>query len=284
MRGLLIDSTETAREAQRLQGSSAVAAGALGRGLTAAAMLASTLKEADSSVTLTVDGDGPLKKIVCVAGPDAGADTPALAVRGYVQNHTVQFPLKDGKLDIGGAVGSQGRLSVVKDLRLKRPYIGQVNLISGEIAADLAYYYVQSEQTPSLVSLGVIASDVDVASAGGVLLQAMPGCSDSVIDQLELRSPIFGEIASELQHEPPDALLDAWFRGLEPQRLEARGLRYACNCSKTRMERALIALGPEELKRMIADDVEGAELVCHFCSRKYQFTTHDLLRLLNRRR
>jgi molecular chaperone Hsp33 len=283
VRGLLIDSTLSARRAQRLQGSSAVAAAALGRGLTAAAMLSSTLKERDSSVTLTIDGDGPLKKIVCIGGiAEPGPRGSGIAVRGYVQNHTVQLPLKDGKLDIGGGVGRHGRMSVVKDLRLKNPYIGQVNLISGEIAADLAHYYVQSEQTPSLVSLGVIASDADVSSAGGVLLQALPGCDDALIDELELRSPVFGEIANELKHESPENLLQSWFRDLGPERLETRELRYACSCSKTRMERALIALGPEELGRMITDDVDGAELVCHFCNKKYRFTTHDLLRLLNR--
>jgi molecular chaperone Hsp33 len=281
VRGLLIDATETARKAQELQGSSAVAAGALGRGLTAAAMLSSTLKEQKASVTLTIDGDGPLKKIVCIGG--IAADT-GIAVRGYVQNHAVQLPLKDGKLDIGGGVGKHGRLSVVKDLRLKSPYIGQVNLVSGEIAADLAYYYVQSEQTPALVSLGVIASDLKVSSAGGVLLQAMPGCDEALIDQLELRSPIFGEIANELQHDSPETLLNSWFAGLEPELLETRTLRYECGCSRARMERALITLGTEELKRIIIDDVDGAELVCHFCLKKYQFTTPDLLQLLNRRR
>ncbi len=279
VRGLMLNATETVRRAQELQGSSAVAAAALGRGLMAAAMLTSTLKEPKSTVTLTIDGDGPLKKIVCVGGH---ADA-AVTVRGYVQNHTVQLPLKDGKLDIGGGVGRHGRLSVVKDLRMKSPYIGQVSLTSGEIAADLAYYYVQSEQSPSLVSLGVIASDVTVDAAGGVLLQAMPGCGDELIDQLELRSPIFGEIAGELLHETPEALLQTWFARLEPELLETGELRYECNCSRERMERALIALGPEELKRMITDDVDGAELVCHFCAKKYNFSTPDLLRLLNRR-
>ncbi|MBE0601579.1 MAG: Hsp33 family molecular chaperone HslO [Firmicutes bacterium] len=280
VRGLLISATQTVQEAQALQGSSAVAAAALGRALMGAAMLSSTLKEPNSTVTLTIDGDGPLKKIVCVGGHTADA---AVAVRGYVQNHTVQLPLKDGKLDIGSGVGRHGRISVVKDLRMKSPYIGQVNLISGEIAADLAYYYVQSEQTPSLVSLGVIASDVTVDAAGGVLLQAMPGCDDKLIDQLELRSPIFGDIANELVHETPEALLQSWFSGLAPQLLQTNELRYECHCSRQRMERALIALGPEELKRMITDDVDGAELVCHFCSRTYHFSTPDLLRLLNRR-
>ena len=286
VRGLLIDSTQTVRKAQELQGSSAVAAGALGRGLTATAMLCSTLKEENSTVTLTVDGDGPLQKLVCVGGgiTDPGTAPSGIAVRGYVQNHTVQLPLKNGMLDIGGGVGRHGRLSVVKDLRLKSPYIGQVDLVSGEIAADLAYYYVQSEQVPSLVSLGVIASDVTVSSAGGVLLQALPGCDDATIDQLEMRSPIFGDIANELLHETPDNLLTLWLGDLGLTRLETRELRYECTCSKPRMERALISLGPEELKRMIADDMNGAELVCHFCNQRYHFTTQDLLRLLNRRR
>jgi len=274
VRGLLIRSTQTAREAQRLHQASAVAAAALGRALTATAMLAAVLKEPDASVTLTVDGDGPLGKILCVGDGET--------VRGLVDRPAVRLPLRDGRLDVGRAVGRHGRLSVVKDLRLKTPYVGQVELRSGEIAADLAYYYVQSEQSPSLVSLGVTASDTEVSTAGGVLLQPLPDCPDPVIDELELRSPIFGDIASELVHETPDTLLRTWFHGLEPVKLSETPLAYRCPCSRTRMERALISLGEEELKRMIADEVDGAELVCHFCNQKYAFTTHDLLRILNR--
>ncbi len=273
-RGLLIRSTDTAAQAQRIHGASAVAAAALGRALTGTAMLAATLKEPDASVTLTIDGDGPLGKIVCVGDGET--------VRGLVGEPTATLPLADGKLDVGRAVGRHGRLSVVKDLRLKSPYIGQIELQNGEIAADLAWYYVKSEQSPSLVSLGVIASDIAVGSAGGVLLQPMPGCPDGVIDQLEMRSPIFGDIASELMHEPPEALLQSWFNGLSPVLLSVSPLAYRCHCSRRRMERALISLGAEELKRMIADEVDGAELACHFCNEKYRFTTHDLIRLLNR--
>ena len=187
VRGLLIRSTDTVREAQRVHGASAVATAALGRALTGTAMLAGTLKEPGASVTLTIDGGGPLGKLVCVGDGET--------VRGLVDNPLVSLPLAGGKLDVGRAVGRRGRLSVVKDLRLKSPYIGQIELQSGEIAADLAWYYVKSEQSPSLVSLGVIASDITVGSAGGVLLQPMPGCADGVIDQLELRSPIFGDVA-----------------------------------------------------------------------------------------
>ena len=274
VRGLILQTTETAREAQRLHGASAVAAAAMGRALTAAAMLASTLKEPNASVTLTLDGGGPLGKLLCVADGQT--------VRAAVDHPQATLPLKNGKLDVGGAVGSNGRLSVVKDLRLKSPYIGQIELQNGEIAADLAWYYVKSEQSPSLVSLGVIASDIAVGSAGGVLLQPMPGCPDGVIDQLEMRSPIFGDIANELRHEPPEALMKAWLGDFSPVVLSQTPLAYRCHCSRRRMERALISLGAEELGRMIADEVDGAELVCHFCNEKYHFSTHDLIRLLNR--
>ena len=274
VRGLLIQSTETVREAQRLHHLSAVATAALGRALTATAMLAATLKEPGASVTLTIDGDGPLGKILCVGDGES--------VRGMVMNTDVSLPLRNGKLDVGRAVGRHGRLGVVKDLRLKSPYIGQIELQTGEIAADLAWYYVQSEQSPSLVSLGVIASDLDVGTAGGLLLQPMPDCPAKVIDDLELRSPIFGDIAAELQHETIESLLGFWFNGLTPVALETKPLAYRCHCSRQRMEQALISLGADELKQMIADEVNGAELVCHFCNEKYAFATSDLQRLLNR--
>ncbi|MDD3212804.1 MAG: Hsp33 family molecular chaperone HslO [Eubacteriales bacterium] len=274
VRGLIIRSTDTVREAQRIHQASAVAAAALGRALTGTAMLSSTLKEPGASVTLTIDGDGPLGKLICIGDGQS--------VRGLVTDPAVRLPLRDGKLDVGRAVGRHGRMSVVKDLRLKTPYIGQVELKSGEIAEDLAYYYVQSEQSPSLVSLGVIASDEEVASAGGVLLQPLPGCPSTVIDQLELRSPIFGDIAPELRHETPEQLMQRWFHGLNPVKLKETPLGYHCPCSRERTERALISLGEAEIKRMIADETEGAELVCHFCNQKYAFTTRDLLKILNR--
>ena len=275
VRGLLLNATETVREAQRLHQTSAVATAALGRALMSVSMLAATLKETNASVTLTIDGDGPLGKIICIGERDN--------VRGCVDNPAVSLPPRqDGKLDVGGAVGHHGRMSVVKDLRMKNPYMGQIELVSGELAQDLAYYYVQSEQSPSLVSLGVIASDAEVSSAGGVLLQPMPGCPDEIIDALELRSPMLGDVAAELRYDPMETLMRGWFDGLKPVVLETTPLRYQCHCSRERMERALISLGPEELKRMIADEIEGAELCCHFCNARYSFSTHDLLRLLNR--
>ena len=127
-----------------------------------------------------------------------------------------------------------------------------------------------------------MASDQEVASAGGVLLQPLPDCPDGILDQLELRSPIFGDIAGELMHDTPEALMNSWFSGLAPVKLSEAPLQYRCHCSRRRMERALISLGAAELTRMIADEVDGAELTCHFCNEQYRFTTHDLIRLLNR--
>lgn len=275
VRGLLVTGTQTVQEASRIHGASPVVTAALGRMLLGTAMLGSMLKGENASVTVSMDGGGPIGKMVCVGD--------ARTVRGYVDRPQLELPLRrDGKLHVGAAVGTQGRMSVVKDLGLKTPYVGQVSLVSGEIAEDFASYFVQSEQSPSLVSLGVLVAQEVVLSAGGVLLQPLPGCPDSVIDQLELRSPLFGDISRELAHEPMEALMAGWFAGLDPVVLEATPLSYQCRCSRSRMEKALIALGREELTRMIEDDLDGAELSCHFCRTRHHFSTQDLIRLLNK--
>ena len=172
-------------------------------------------------------------------------------------------------------------MSVVRDMGMKSPYVGQVPLVSGEIAEDFANYYVVSEQTPTLQSLGVLVSGEVVLSAGGVLLQPMPGCTDEIISQLELRSPLMADVSRELCHEPMEALMGKWFEGLRPVVLARTPLCYRCNCSRSRMEKALIAMGREELGRMIQDEQDGAELTCHFCKKTERFTQQDLLRLLN---
>ena len=140
---------------------------------------------------------------------------------------------------------------------------------------------MQSEQTPTLQSLGVLVSGETVLSAGGVLLQPMPGCPDSVISELELRSPLMADISRELCYEPMEVLAQKWFDGMKYVVLEQTGLSYRCNCSRSRMERALITLGRDELTRMIQDEQEGAELTCHFCKKTERFSQHDLIRLLN---
>ena len=275
VRGLLLTGTQTVQEAQRIHQASPVATAALGRTLMGTAMLSSMLKEAESSVTVTVDGGGPLGKIVCVGDRES--------VRGMVDVPNLEMPLRsDGKLSVGMAVGTRGRMSVVKDLGLKTPYVGQVELASGEIAEDFAHYFVTSEQSPSLVSLGVLVAGDVVLAAGGILLQPLPGCPEEIIDQLELRSPLFGEISRELAHDSMETLMEMWFQGLHPVVLETTPLCYRCGCSRQRMEKALIALGKEDLTHMIEDDIDGADLHCHFCRTSHHFTTHDLIRLLNK--
>lgn len=275
VRGLLLTGTDTVREMRRIHGTSAVATAALGRTLLGTAMLGCMLKDARQSVTVTIDGGGPMGKLIAVADQTT--------VRGVCDDPTVVLPLKaNGKLDVSGAVGHEGRMSVVKDLLMKNPYIGQVALQSGEIAEDFASYFVTSEQQPSLVSLGVLVAGDTVLSAGGVLLQPLPGCEESVISDLELRSPLMGDVSRELAREPFETLMKGWFDGLKPVVLERTPLSYQCSCSRERMEKALIALGQKELEQMIAEEKDGAELCCHFCKKCEHFSTHDLIRLLNK--
>ena len=273
VRGLLLTATNTVKEAARIHNTSAVATAALGRTLMATAFLGAMLKSDDATVTVSVNGGGPLGKIVCIG------DTKS--VRGTVDNPLVEMPLRsDGKLNVGMAVGKEGRLSVVKDYGLKSPYVGQIEMVSGEIAEDFASYYVISEQKPTLLSLGVLVSQETVLSAGGILLQPLPGCPDDVIEKLEMRSPMLGDISRELCYEPMWALVSRWLKDLNPVMLEQNEISYRCNCSRERMERALITLGREELTRMIEDEQEGAELHCHFCKKAELFTQSDLENLL----
>lgn len=273
VRGLLMTGTTTVATAAAIHNTSPVATAALGRALMGISMMGAMLKGDEASVTVTIDGGGPIGRIVCVADKQS--------VRGCVDVPNVQLPLRpDGKLAVGMAVGSDGRMSVVRDLGMKSPYVGQTALLSGEIAEDFAAYYVQSEQKPTLQSLGVLVNGDVVLSAGGVLLQPMPGCPDEIISELELRSPLMADISRELCYDSMTALMEKWFDGLKPVVLETQDWQYRCPCSRERMEKSLIALGRDELTRMIQDEQEGAELTCHFCKKTERFTQQDLERLL----
>ena len=273
VRGLLMTGTTTVATAAAIHNTSPVATAALGRALMGTSMMGAMLKGDEASVTVTIDGGGPIGRIVCVADKQS--------VRGCVDVPNVQLPLcPDGKLAVGMAVGSDGRMSVVRDLGMKSPYVGQTALLSGEIAEDFAAYYVQSEQKPTLQSLGVLVNGDVVLSAGGVLLQPMPGCPDEIISELELRSPLMADISRELCYDSMTALMEKWFDGLKPVVLETQDWQYRCPCSRERMEKSLIALGRDELTRMIQDEQEGAELTCHFCKKTERFTQQDLERLL----
>lgn len=271
-RVLLLDTTAMVQAASDIHNATPVATAAMGRLMTAAAMLGAQMKNEGNSVTLTVKGDGPIGTLIAVAS--------GTKVKVCADNPQVQLALRsDGKLDVGGAVGHTGRLTVVKDLGLREPFVGQTELVSGEIADDMAVYFTRSEQLPSLVALGVLTAGEKVLSAGGILIQAMPGCTDEVLDQLELRSPMFADISRELTFAPLEELVGDWFRGMEPQILDREPVQWYCGCSRERMEKALISLGRKDLGEIIADD-KGAELTCHFCHNGYRFETDDLRLLL----
>ena len=271
-RVLLCETTAMVQRCADIHNTTPVCTAAMGRLLTGTAMLGVMMKGAGESVTVTIKGDGPMGTLVAVA--EHGD------VRACCDNPYVSLPLReDGKLDVGGAVGHHGRMSVVKDLGLREPYIGQCELVSGELGIDFASYFTLSEQQPSLVALGVLVEGDAVLKAGGLLIQPMPGCQESTIDQLELRSPMFAEISRELAMAPKEQLAEEWFRGMEPTLLDRTPLSWRCTCSRERMERALISMGRKDLQEII-DDGEGAELGCHFCHSKYSFTTEELRGLM----
>jgi molecular chaperone Hsp33 len=273
VRVMLCETTATVQKCADIHETTPVCTAALGRLMTGTLMLGIMMKGEDESVTVQVRGDGPIGSLVAVA--DHGD------VRACADFPQLEIPLReDGKLDVGGAVGHTGRMSVIKDLGMKKQYIGQSELVSGEIAMDFANYFTVSEQQPSLVALGVLVNGNAVLKAGGLLIQPLPGCPDEIIDQLELRSPMFADISREMTFAPIEQLCEDWFRGMEPRILERTPLRYRCTCSRERMEKALISLGQKDLQSLIDED-QGAELVCHFCRSKYSFTTQELRDMLH---
>ena len=273
-RVMMCETTAMCQRAADVHGATPVCTAAMGRLMTATAFLGVMMKGEDESVTVTVKGGGPMGTLVAVANH---GDLKVCA-----DNPQVELPLRaDGKLDVGGAVGHSGRMSVVKDLGLREPYIGQCELVSGEMGMDFANYFTVSEQQPSLVSVGVLVNGDVVLKAGGLLIQPLPGCEEAVLEQLELRSPMFASISREMTYAPKEQLIEDWFRGMEPELLERTPLRYRCGCSRERMEKALISLGRKELQTLIDED-KGAELGCHFCHSRYAFTTDELKDLLLR--
>ena len=266
------DLTERARQIHRTL---PVATAALGRLLAAASMMGSALKEEAASLTLQIKGGGPLGTLLAVSDHEGN-------VRGTVENPAVDIPLReDGKLDVGAAVGSQGTLTVIRDLRMKEPYVGSVGLLWGEIAEDVALYFVESEQIPTACGLGVLVDrDQSVLAAGGYLVQLLPGAGDETAEALEASLRAAGPVTELLKADPdPEALLKAALPGLDLEVLEKRPVEYRCDCSRERMERALISLGREELRAMIAEQ-GGAELGCRFCGSVQKFTREDLEALL----
>ncbi len=271
-RAILIESTAMVQRAKEIHGLSRIATAALGRTLTAAAMMGSMLKGRDESVTASIRGGGPIGTVLAVANGEC-------IVKGYVDNPLVDLPRTGKKLPVGAAVGRDGRLTVIKDMHLREPYVGQVNLVSGEIAEDFAMYFTASEQTPSLVSLGVLVSDDRVESAGGLIVQLMPGAREAAIQSIETSAGMFMDISGTMKEYHLDGAVGQLLMHLQPEVLERRDTKYACDCSRERIERALITLGTEELTDMI-NAQHGAEVDCHFCNKRYAFSEEDLRTLL----
>ena len=273
-RAFLCQSTRLVQEARTIHRLSNVATAALGRLLTGTSMMGAMLKDDGDSLTAYIKGGGPIGTILAVGKPDG-------TVKGYADNGGVELPLRaDGKLDVGGAVGKRGQLTVVKDLGLKEPYVGCVNLVSGEIGEDLAMYFTASEQTPSLVSLGVLVAR-DVVAAGGLIIQVMPGCSQAALRSIETSAPMFMNISATFAEYGLEGTMSQLLGHLEPEVTGRLMPAYRCDCTRERFERGLISLGREELTSLIEED-HGAEVNCHFCNRSYRFSEKQLRDLLAR--
>ncbi|MCI5661461.1 MAG: Hsp33 family molecular chaperone HslO [Clostridia bacterium] len=271
-RAILIESTNLVQRAKDIHHLSRTATAALGRTLTMAAIMGSMLKNDSDSITAQIKGGGPIGTILAVAHGDC-------SVKGYVGNPDVELPRVGKKLPVGPAVGKDGKLTVIKDLHLKEPYVGQVNLVSGEIAEDFAMYFTASEQTPSLVSLGVLVSDEKVESAGGLLIQMLPGASEAAIASIENSAGMFMDISGTMREYHLKDAVQQLLLHLEPEVLQERTPQYRCDCSRERIERMLVTLGRDELADMI-EKQHGAQVDCHFCNRRYEFSEDDLKTIL----
>ncbi len=264
---------ETARAAHN---TSPVATAALGRLLTAAGMMGVMMKGEKDLLTLKIEGDGPIGGLTVTA--DSKGD-----VKGYVFHPEVMLPPNaKGKLDVGGALGV-GVLSVIRDVGLKEPYVGQTILVTGEIAEDLTYYYATSEQTPSSVALGVLMNrDNTVRQAGGFILQLLPGASDEIITKLEKTLGEISSVTSLLdQGKDPEEILEYILGEFGLEILDRVPTRFFCNCTKDRVEKAIVSIGKKEIQEMI-DEGKSIEVNCHFCNKNYAFSVDELRELLEK--
>ncbi len=272
-----IDSTDIAGKAEQIHQTSAVVTAALGRLLTAASMMGAMLKGEQDSLTLRMAGDGPAGSVIAVSDSRGN-------VRGYVGNPVVEIPLNQrGKLDVAGAVGRNGTLYVIKDIGLREPYVGQVPIVSGEIAEDITSYFAVSEQIPTVCALGVLVSpDLTVKVAGGFIVQLLPGAEEDSITRLEHNIEGMDSITSLMAGgvTPEDICLRV-LDGFKPQILDEFTTDYICRCSKDKYEKALAAIGREELTDIIEQD-KHAEVVCHFCNKRYEFSEQELKNILKR--
>ena len=268
--------TKNLVEAARVHhNTSPVATAALGRTLTAGAIMGSMMKNDTDMLTLQIRGDGPIEGITVTADSHAN-------VKGYVGNPDVMLPPKNGKLDVGGAVGI-GLLQVIKDMGLKEPYVGQTILISSEIAEDLTYYFASSEQVPSSVGLGVLMNkDNTVRCAGGFIIQLMPFATEETISQLEENLKDVTSVTDFLDKGyTPEQMLEKLIGHLDLEITDTIPTQFYCNCSKERVEQAVASIGRKDIQEMI-DEGKDIEVKCHFCNTAYNYTVEDLKNILKR--
>ena len=276
VKAMAISARDMVERARAIHDCWPVASAALGRLLMAASMMGAAMKEENGSVTLRVRGDGPLGSLTAVSDSRGN-------VRGYVRNPAVDVPRKaKGKLDVGAAVGAGGDLTVIRDLGLKEPYVGSVQLVGGEIAEDVAAYFVESEQVPTACALGVlIAPDQTVQAAGGYLIQLLPGADEDVVSAVEGGVARLGAVSARLDSGmDPLGLLREVLGEFELEVLETVPVEYRCYCTRERVSRALISLGKKELDSLI-EEQKGAELTCQFCDKVYRFSAEELILLRN---
>lgn len=270
-----IDGKDIVSEIERIHKTSAVCTAALGRLALGASLLGFGLKGKDDSITLRINGGGPAGSLIAVSDSFGN-------VKAYIQNPIVEIPLNEmGKLDVRGAVGTDGTLSVIKDLGLKEPYSGQVPIVSGEIAEDITSYLAGSEQVPSVCALGVLVNpDLSVAQAGGFLIQLLPFAPDEAIDVIEKNINSMQSVTKLLSSGmTAEEISMKALEGLEPNVLDDFEVNYKCNCSRERVKRALVSLGKEQLEDIAKD--EKTEVKCHFCDKSYNFSSDEIKALIN---
>ena len=273
VRAYAVNATETIAEAQRRHDTWNTSSAALGRTMIGALMLGATLKGEDK-MTVKIEGNGPAGAIVVDSNGKG-------EVKGYIKNPHISLPLNEvGKIDVRGAVGTEGMFTVIKDLGLKEPFSGQTPIVSGEIGEDITYYLAVSEQIPSAVGVSVLVdTDDSIKTAGGFMIQIMPGASDEIIDQIEARLKETARISTLLDEgQTPEEILQKLLATDDVEFLETMSVQFKCDCSKEKFASAIITLGAEQIQELIDQD-HGAEAVCAFCNNKYEYSEADLYEL-----
>lgn len=267
--------TDMVQKATKIHNCTPTASAALGRMLTSAGLMSAMLKSENDSLTLQINGGGEAKGVVVTAHTDG-------KVKGYIGNPSVDLPLNSkGKLDVGGAIGTDGYLQIIRDMGLKEPYVGQVPICTGEIGDDLAYYFTVSEQTPSAVAVGVLVDrDLSIKAAGGFIIQMMPGASDFVADIISYRLQEIPSVTTMISDgKTVQDIINSLFDDMDVKFYDEGVLEFECDCSREKVENALISIGKKDLQE-IYDDGKTEELKCHFCNKSYDFTQEDIGKLL----